>query len=269
MKLLANGWCAEYDVKLKGMPDDELKDLFKDIFKYQVLNFRQQDLTPNDFLRIAESAGIVQKRDPKDGDRGADLWEIDGILRVGGNAITGKDSLFHHKHDLDWHANQPSNLNRKRLIWLYAAQGTAGSRNSWLNNVDSYNDLPQDIKDKIEDAYVYCGYESGRYSTSPFFKDHVKKDNPVKLVQTFGDHKGLFFPFYQIFEVAGWTENESKDLIEYLQNHILQEKYMWHLDWQDGDINVAEQILTIHKRWAFEAMDRRILWRIASGHENL
>jgi alpha-ketoglutarate-dependent taurine dioxygenase len=97
----------------------------------------------------------------------------------------------------------------------------------------------------------------------------VKKDNPVKLVQTFGDHKGLFFPFYQIFEVAGWTENESKDLIEYLQNHILQEKYMWHLDWQDGDINVAEQILTIHKRWAFEAMDRRILWRIASGHENL
>ena len=76
MKLLANGWCAEYDVKLKGMPDDELKDLFKDIFKYQVLNFRQQDLTPNDFLRIAESAGIVQKRDPKDGDRGADLWRL-------------------------------------------------------------------------------------------------------------------------------------------------------------------------------------------------
>ena len=51
-----------------------------------------------------------------------------------------------------------------------------------------------------------------------------------------------------------------------IQDYALKEI---DLDWQDGDINVAEQILTIHKRWAFEAMDRRILWRIASGHENL
>ena len=44
MKLLCDGWCADYDIKLKGMPEDELKDVFKDIYKYLVLNFHDQDL---------------------------------------------------------------------------------------------------------------------------------------------------------------------------------------------------------------------------------
>ena len=38
MRLLCDGWCAHYDIKLKGMPQDELKDIFKDIYKYPVLN---------------------------------------------------------------------------------------------------------------------------------------------------------------------------------------------------------------------------------------
>jgi alpha-ketoglutarate-dependent taurine dioxygenase len=273
MKLLCDGWCAEYDVDLKSMPDDELQDLFKDIYKYQVLNFKKQDLAPADMLRIAELVGTVQKQKEEDKNRphggGNEIWEYEGILRVGGDNLTGKHSLFSHKHALDWHANQPSNPNRKELIWLYAVTGVEGSRTSWINNVHAYNDLPEDVKQTLEDVYVYCGYQTGRYSDSPLFKDHVDRSNPVKLVRTFGEHKGLFFPFYQIFEVVGWPEQEGRELIEYLQNHILQEKYMWHLDWEQGDLNIAEQVLTIHKRWDFEGMGERILWRIASGHEYL
>ena len=266
MKLLCDNWCAEYDVKLKHMPDDEIRDIFKDIYKYHVLNFKDQDLSTTDFLRIAECVGTVQKANPKDGDRNI-VWEDEGILRVGGDDVTGKPSLFSHKHDLDWHANQPSNPNRKELIWLYAASSTHGSRTSWINNAWAYDDLPKDIKNKIENLYVYCGFKSGRYSDTKFFKDHIDRANPVKLVQTFGSRKGLFFPFYQIFEVVNYDLREGQELIEYLQNHILNEKYMYHLDWIDGDVNVAEQILTIHKRWHFEGMGKRILWRIASGHE--
>jgi alpha-ketoglutarate-dependent taurine dioxygenase len=266
MKLLCNNWCAEYNVKLKQMPDDEIVDLFKDIYKYHVLNFKDQDLTTKDFLRIAECIGTVQKAKPEDGERNV-VWEDEGILRVGGDDITGKPSLFSHKHDLDWHANQPSNPNRKELIWLYAHANTEGSRTSWINNAWAYEDLPNDIKNKIENLYVHCGFKSGRYSDTKFFKDHIDRNNPVKLVQTFGDRKGLFFPFYQIFEVVDYPAQEGQELIEYLQHHILNDKYMYHLDWKDGDVNVAEQILTIHKRWHFEGMGQRILWRIASGHE--
>ena len=124
MKLLCDGWCAEYDVQLKGMPEDELRDIFKDIYKYLVLNFRSQDLNEKELLRISEVVGTVQKQDQSDAKRkhggSGDVWAGEGILRVGGDDITGKPSLFAHKHDLDWHANQPSNPSRKELIWLYS-----------------------------------------------------------------------------------------------------------------------------------------------------
>ena len=273
MKLLCDGWCAEYDIKLKGMPEDELKDIFKDIYKYLVLNFRKQDLDEKELLRISEVVGTVQKQDVKDAKRqhggSGDVWAGEGILRVGGDEITGKPSLFAHKHDLDWHANQPSNPKRKELIWLYAYTGTKGSRTSWLNNAWAYEDLPADMKVKLEDIYVYCGYKAGRYSDTPLFKDHIDRENKVKLIRNFGKHKGIFFPFFQIFEVIDMPENEGQDLIKYLQDHILNEKYMYHHDWEDTDLNIAEQVVTIHKRWYFEQMGKRILWRVASGHENL
>lgn len=266
MRLLCDRWCAEYNVKLKNMPKNEIQDLFKDIYKYHVLNFKNQNLSTKDFLRIAECIGSVQKENSMDKERNV-VWEDEGILRVGGDEITGKPSLFSHKHDLDWHANQPSKPDRKELVWLYAVSGTKGSRTSWLNNAWAYEDLPVSVKNQIENLYVYCGFKSGRYSDTKFFKDHIDRLNPVKLVKHFGEHKGLFFPFYQIFEVIGYNNNEGQELIEYLRNHILNEKYMYHLDWTDGDVNVAEQLLTIHKRWHFEEMGKRILWRIASGHE--
>ena len=269
MKLLCDGWAADYNVKLKGMPVDEIQDLFKDIYKYLVLNFHDQDLDEKEMLRIAEAVGSVQKQDPNDKNRkhggAGDVWAGEGILRVGGDNLTGKPSLFAHKHALDWHANQPSNPNRKELIWLYAVTGTKGSRTSWLNNVMSYNDLSESMKSELEDMYVYCGYKAGRYSDTPLFKDHVKRDNPVKLVQEFGGQKGLFFPFYQIFEVV----DGDYDIIEHLQKHILNEKYMYHHWWEEGDLNIAEQVVTIHKRWDFDGMGERILWRIASDHEHL
>ena len=268
MKLLCDGWCAEYDIQLKDLPDDELRDIVKDIYDYHVLNFKDQNLSTKDFLRIAECIGNVQKSNPSDKDRNV-IWEDEGILRVGGDNVTGKPSLFSHKQDLDWHANQPSNPNRKELIWLYAVSGTKGSKTSWINNAWAYSDLPVDVKNRIENLYVYCGFKSGRYSNTTFFKDHIDRDNPVKLVQEFGDKKGLFFPFYQIFEIVDYNQKEGHDLIQYLQDHILNERYMFHLDWNDGDLNIAEQILTIHKRWYFEDMGSRILWRIASGREKI
>jgi hypothetical protein len=48
-----------------------------------------------------------------------------------------------------------------------------------------------------------------------------------------------------------------------LFNHILKEQYLYHHDWQDGDLVISEQWLGIHKRWPFEKMNQRLLHRAA------
>jgi len=54
-----------------------------------------------------------------------------------------------------------------------------------------------------------------------------------------------------------------KTLFDYLKNHILQDKYRYDHHWEDGDLVVSEQWLTLHKRHAFDKMDERLMYRIA------
>ena len=46
-------------------------------------------------------------------------------------------------------------------------------------------------------------------------------------------------------------EGIPDELFNYLKKHILQDKYRYDHHWEDGDLVVSEQWLTIHKRHAF------------------
>jgi hypothetical protein len=63
-------------------------------------------------------------------------------------------------------------------------------------------------------------------------------------------------------------ELESKKFIESLRDKILQEKYMYHHDWEDGDVVLSEQWLGIHKRWRFENINNRVVHRICLDFSN-
>lgn len=265
-----NNWTALVDEDLNTLSDEDIKTIGKLTVSNMCVVFRDQHLTPDDELRICSVIGDYH-RFPPDGDRNAHIRLNDGILRVTGQKNTdGEEGLFGHKEALDWHANQASNTSRMPLIWLYGASGTKGSRTSWINNIASYEGLSDEMKDKIKDIKVYCGYKPGRYSNSKFFKEHVNKDNLINLVQTNKEGKtGLYFPFLQIFGFDGYSEEEYQSIMDELTAHILKPEYAYHHDWEDNDIVISEQWLSIHKRWYFEKMEERVLHRIAFNYNNL
>lgn len=191
------------------------------------------------------------------------------VVRVTGELDEhGEPGLFGHVDDLDWHCNQPAVPHRKPLVWLSGVKGTAGSRTSWTNNINAYNDLSNEWKDRIKDLKMVCGWKKGTYSEFDFGKasgvtENFNEHYTPSLVHTNNANKtGLFFPFLQFKNFVGLTEQESIDLVEPLKNHVLQEKYIYHHDWQDGDVVIAEQWLGIHKRWKFDDMANRVLHRI-------
>ena len=42
------------------------------------------------------------------------------------------------------------------------------------------------------------------------------------------------------------TISDQEIEFEYLKNHILQDKYMYHHYWRDGDIILSDQDITLH-----------------------
>lgn len=266
-----NSWVIPLDEDLKTATTRRAQEITKLVLTNMVVVLRNQKLTPQDEIDFVSKIGNYQKTHRSDRGKHLILPEVDGILRVTGKKNDdGKEGLFGHIDALDWHANQTSNPNRMPLIWLYGVEGTNGSRTSWINMIEAYKDLDENFKKEIEDIKVYCGYKKGSYSDSDYFKEHVNRNYAIPLVKTNDvDQTGLFFPFLQIFEFEGEHNKNFNKIMSILKDHVLQEKYVYHHDWNDGDVVLSEQWLSIHKRWKFESMDKRVLHRIAYNYEFL
>ena len=275
-KRLINDWAIEvYDFDITKAGVEEAHEIACDVISNMVVVIKGQDMTSKqeeDFCSlIGECQTTIDRSKPRDGQRTENMNVDNYILRVTGMPNEkGEEGLFGHTSALDWHANQASNYQRKPLIWLYGVEGTKGSRTSWINMIEAYNDLDPVTKEDLQDVEITLGYKSGSYSESKFFKEHHALDRPFKLVHTNDAGKtGLYFPFLQIFGMKGKDDKEFAHTMHSLTAHVLTDKYRYDHDWDDGDIVLSEQWLSIHKRWQFEGMKQRVLHRIAFDYSKV
>lgn len=271
-----NDWAIQIeDLDIRTATKEEVFEIGKLTLSNMVTVFKNQDLQPEDEVAFCSKLGkcqfIIDPTKPKEGQRTEHLAVGNHILRVTGQKNDkGEEGLFGHTSALDWHANQASNYDREPLIWLYGVEGTKGSKTSWLNNIASYEAMSDELKQEIKDVKITLGYKSGSYSPSKFFVEHHATDKPFSLVHTNDAGKtGLYFPYLQILGMIGKTEEQFKDLMGRLVEHVTQPQFIYDHHWEDGDIVLSEQWLSIHKRWAYEKMEERILHRIAFNYENL
>jgi alpha-ketoglutarate-dependent taurine dioxygenase len=270
-----NGWTTIIDnLQLQDATVEQAHQIAELIAKNTVVVVRNQNLTAKDQIDFCSKIGNLGSWEGKT-PLGLDGFLLpDGdkkIIRVTGELDEhGRPGLFGHVSDLDWHANNTANEYREPIVWLYGVKGTQGSRTSWLNNILSYEELDESTKKDLENIKLINGYKQGSYSETHFGKEiDINYNYKPNLVQkNIAGKIGLFFPFLQIHQIDGMDELESKKFIESLRDKILQEKYMYHHDWEDGDVVLSEQWLGIHKRWRFENINNRVVHRICLDFSN-
>lgn len=274
-KLPGHSWGSEIKVNLTTCSDTDIKEIGIQASKNLVVLIRQQNLTERDQARICNIIGNTEKmpneihyRCPTDakGNVYSEIQKVTGKKDHNGNP-TG---LFHHNDVLDWHANRASfTAGRKPLVWLYSVAGSEKSKTSWLNLELAYSQLPLTLKEKIRNLKAYYGYKPGKYTPNTDFKEHINSQSfPFIRKNQFSTKEGIYFPFNQIFGFEGLTESESNQLIDELKDHVINENFIYHHDWQDGDIIISEQWLTVHKRWPFD-VSKRTLHRITMDYPTI
>lgn len=275
IRLHENGWTViveNFDIKNLTRADALL--LTKYLLTNTVVVFRNQSLTPDDEIRICKMFGEIENYQAADVNDNFILKNSEGLIsRVTGELDEhGEPGLFGHVHELEWHCNRVSDPNRNPLVWLYSERGSKGSRTSYLNNIFSYADLPEEkkkefanIKLNVGETVQFTDYLWKEGTTPPpitHYRPNLVHTNELGVT-------GLFFSFNQIHFIEGMEKEEGRRFIEELRQFVEQEKYMYHHDWEDGDVVIAEQNLSIHKRWAFDHMDKRVLHRLTFDYSNL
>ena len=279
IELDKNGWTSIIsDIDLRTASQQEINTIAWLAAKDTVVVIRNQNLSPGDEVDFCEKIGACEQLAPPDTPiRGTKLVENGRgkILRVGGgNHYRGRPGVFEHVRDMEWHSNRTGYQHRDPLIWLYGVLDTENSRTSWINNILSYQDLDQEVKKQINDLKLVMGFDpevisEDTYSITVRGTHNINHDWHPNLVHTNqAGVTGMYFSFLQIHQILGMEEDKSTALIQKLRQHVEQEKYMYHHDWQDGDIVISEQWLSIHKRWRCENIQNRLVHRIAFNFDH-
>jgi alpha-ketoglutarate-dependent taurine dioxygenase len=262
-----NGWTIIAEGDLRTATQDDVNQIARYVATNTLVVFKKQNLNLEDELRI-----IKMFKNPEEyyeaTDNNYKHYHIKGtnglITRVTGEKDEdGVEGIAGFAEEMAWHCNHPYRADRRPIVWLYGVKGTSGSRTSWNNNIMSYNDLDQHIKDRLAPLEMYM---KGGLNNNADLDDentgYVKTDYTPKLVHTNNAGKtGLFFPFLQIDSFKGMTKQETQQLINEFRDYTIQEKYCYHHDWDDGDLLISEQWLGIHKRWYFDKIENRLLHR--------
>jgi len=292
-------WAVEIScAPFSTLTDQAFREIGAELVDYQlVLIKNQKGMDPRDFRRMCHVIGDTEGYNYGDGSiidddtvspdgrtrrqlyldyvvRDDDGNPVPGVMRVTGmlKKDGGPSGIFGHDKALDWHCNKPSLAGRHSYVSLLGVTGTAGSRTTWLDMSQAYEDLPEGKREYYKTLRTVCGFKSGGYSDHSAFVDHISYDTAKPLVKEKFGKTGLFFPPYQTLDFIlpdGTSVDNFKEEQSYLEKHVLNEKYMYHLDFEDGAMTITDQDITIHKRHDFAGMKNRLCWRAAHGIENM
>jgi len=261
-----NGWTVILDdVDFNTLTQEDVNHIARLVATNTCVIAKKQNLTLENELRI-----LKMFKNPKPLFQPTDLKfkhcsvDPEGIIcRVTAERNEhGHTGIGANPGDFDWHNNLPWDPNRSPIIWLYGVRGTVDSRTSWNNNILAYNDLDNDTKEQLKKLKLIVlspemsdGHQPASWVNDKHEFDFVYTNNAGQT--------GLYFPVYDIDHFVGMSREESLKLIQPLIDHVLQEKYLYHHDWDDGDISISDQWLGVHKRWKFVSLETRVLHRAA------
>lgn len=266
-RLHDNGWVVIIeDFDVKNATTEDINKLSKLTATNVCVVIKNQSLTVKDEVDF-----LNKFKDPEPlmepGNEFFEHWAADlkqdpqGLLcrvtKEERNGIEGMGSW----DEFDWHCNSPQEPHRRPIVYLYSVRGSKGSRTSWNNNILAYKELDEETKKQVADLHCIYGNISAPDSPDHCGVTYNTEWTPPLVYKTITGQTCLYFAPLQLGKFVELSQKESDELRIKLTEHTLSDKYVYHHDWDDGDIVISDQWTSIHKRWSFEHMDKRLVHR--------
>ena len=148
---------------------------------------------------------------------------------------------------------------------LYAMEvPSKGGDTIFANMFAAYDDLPDDLKQKIEGRTALNVYD---YENAATVRGSTPKEgvpsfaHPMVKVHPGAGRKALYFNRLMTHHIVGMDSAESDALLAQLFDHQEQEKFLYRHVWTPGDLLLWDNRSTLHARSDFDASERRLMRR--------
>ncbi len=224
--------------------------------EHEVIFFRDQKLSPEDHIRFSEQLGPVEVHVRTDCCRPGypKVFIVSNIFENGKPIGAGDAGTI-------WHSDGCCYDKPSRGSLLYARQvpmkdGVVLGDTMFSSMTRAYEALPSDMQRKLAGLKAVNSYVKG-YSRPrktgpipPLTEAQKSKvpdlEIPVVRKHPFTGKPCLFVNEGYTTRITGVSEAESKELLDYLFQHVTRPEFIYRHQWHEGDLLVWDNCATQH-----------------------
>ena len=228
--------------------------LSRALAEHLALVFRDQSLTPEQYLAAAEAFGPPMRQHYSQ-------HHMPGYPDIG---------LVWHRNGQQpaerWHTDHTNRERPPAATMLYGVEiPSAGGATSVANMRAALAALPADEQRRLEGLRTVNSLDHDKTDTRA--EDWEKYGKPIvhPMVRTHPLHgsKAVFFHITKTLNIEGMTAEDSRAYLSDLLERMIRPEIVYTHKWRKGDVFVIDDRATMHRAHGdYDRRESRVLWRI-------
>ncbi|XSC42521.1 TauD/TfdA dioxygenase family protein [Bradyrhizobium sp. RDT10] len=249
------------------------------IHKYFVLRFRNQNLTPDQFVTLASTFGQIKTLKRATASTTTHIGGhpqiklVSNVSNDDGRPIGDGGSSENY-----WHTDGTYLPRPVELTFLYGRESpkTNPPQTVFMNLCDVYDRLPSCLTSYL--SKLRCIHYS-QYNFAPEYAEqiaalpegadrrHIGPSFPLVRMNPHTGRPSLYLPRQRQCLIEGLTIEESERLSDLLWTYVEACSNTWGDVIGVDELFVFDNSYTLHRREAFDSSERRILWHLTTEGE--
>jgi taurine dioxygenase len=253
---------------------DCIKELKEAWHVHSVLLFRDQNLSEEDQIRFAANFGPIADRvSPIGGDAvNAPDWKnlmlITDHVDSKGKAI---GSLGHG--EMTFHTDKCYRERPHRASFLYGIEiPSEGGNTKFASLYAAYNNMPTNLKTRLDKAFVMQGHEYGGYgrlNLNVKLEDIHHCRQPLIVTVPGSERKSLYLSRLNTMWIEGMERAESEAILGPLFDSTEDPANIYEHVWRKGDLLMWDNLSCLHARTDWPDNEKRMLRRCTTEGDRL
>jgi alpha-ketoglutarate-dependent 2,4-dichlorophenoxyacetate dioxygenase len=173
-------------------------------------------------------------------------------LNAEGEITQDQAAIQYRKGDRLWHTDSAYMEKRTSYSLLLAHEVPPEGGETWFADTRSaYEDLPQDMKEFLEDkvgvnSLWWSRKLAGADIPDEEIEERPRARHPLVHVHKGSGRKALFIAAHTM-DVEGMPKEEGRALIRQLIEHCTQPQYTFSVKWNVGDMVIWDNLCSMHR----------------------
>ena len=253
-----------YDLRIPELGTEQLDAIYSLWLKYALLIFPEQNLNNVQQIKFAKNFGALE----------FDLSPISNVRGDGSIRDANDDDIVKSlRGNMEWHHDSTyMPIQAKGAVFTAHRVPSKGGETGWADMRAAYDNLSENMKNKIEDLSAFHSYEWSQKERFGHKDPKVSEFNsygfdidpkPLRpLVKTHSEtgRKCLTIGRH-INKIPGMSDLEAQNLAKELEQHACSnDNWVYHHSWTEGDAVIWDNRCLMHQACMWDLNEARVMY---------